>query len=39
MSNLKILNKSLKNITEKTNIIYFLTYDTKNHPRAAIKNT
>jgi len=38
MNNIEKLEDSLKKIDEKSNIIYFLTYDTKNNPRAAIKN-
>lgn len=37
-NNVEILESSLSKILSKENIIYFLTYDTKNNPRAAIKN-
>jgi hypothetical protein len=38
MSNIEKLESSLKRIEDGENVIYFLTYDTKNNPRAAIKN-
>lgn len=38
MSNIEKLESSLKRIEGGENVIYFLTYDTKNNPRAAIKN-
>ena len=38
MNNTEKLQSSLDRIDKKENVIYFLTYDTKNNPRAAIKN-
>ena len=38
MSNIEKLESSLGRIQNKENVIYFLTYDTKNNPRAAVKN-
>lgn len=37
-SNIEKLQLSLDRIDKKENIIYFLVYDTKNNPRAAIKH-
>ena len=38
MSNIEKLESSLSRISNKENVIYFLTYDTKNNARAAVKN-
>ena len=38
MSNLEKLESSLSRIDNNENVIYFLTYDTKNNARAAVKN-
>ncbi len=38
MSNIEKLESSLGRIENKENVIYFLTYDTKNNARAAVKN-
>ncbi len=38
MSNIEKLESSLSRIENKENVIYFLTYDTKNNARAAVKN-
>ena len=38
MSNIEKLESSLSRIGNKENVIYFLTYDTKNNARAAVKN-
>lgn len=38
MSNIATLEASLNRMLTKENVIYFLTYDAKNNPRAAIKN-
>jgi hypothetical protein len=35
--NIEKLSNSLENLYNKTNIIYFLVYDTKNNPRASVK--
>lgn len=38
MSNIEKLESSLSRIDNNENVIYFLTYDTKNNARAAVKN-
>ncbi len=38
MSEIKKLETSLERIINRENVIYFLTYDTKGTPRAAVKN-
>ncbi len=38
MSNIEKLESSLSRMENKENVIYFLTYDTKNNARAAVKN-
>lgn len=35
--NIEKLSNSLENLHNKTNVIYFLVYDTKNNPRASVK--
>ena len=37
-TNIEKLESALSRLESKNSIIYFLTYDTKNNPRAAIKN-
>lgn len=37
MTNIERLESSIGKIINKENVVYFLTYDTKNNPRAAIK--
>ncbi len=37
-ANIEKLESALSRLENKNSIIYFLTYDTKNNPRAAIKN-
>jgi hypothetical protein len=36
--NLEKLEISLLSLTNKENVIYFLTYDTKSYPRASVKH-
>jgi uncharacterized sporulation protein YeaH/YhbH (DUF444 family) len=38
MNNMEHLQLALERLENKQNIIYFLTYDVKGNPRAAIKN-
>lgn len=36
--NIEKLSVALENLNNKTNVIYFLVYDTKNNPRASVKH-